>query len=83
MCSHLRDLQIAPYRPAQINLARFYASVSEPDLKSTLREAIPAKRELLKKVKSHGNKVIGEIKVENTIGGMRFARDQSSHGCLG
>ena len=32
---------------------------------------IPAKRELLKKVKAHGSKVIGEVKVENTIGGMR------------
>ncbi len=32
---------------------------------------IPAKRELFKKVKSHGSKVIGEVKVENTIGGMR------------
>lgn len=49
---------------------RNYAT-AEPDLKTTLREAIPAKRELLKKVKAHGSKVIGELKVENTIGGMR------------
>lgn len=37
-----------------------------------MRDAIPEKRELLKKVKAHGSKVIGEVKVENTIGGMRF-----------
>ncbi|KAK8075410.1 2-methylcitrate synthase protein [Apiospora hydei] len=50
--------------------ARCY-STSEPDLKTTLKEVIPAKRELLKKVKANGNKVIGEVKIENTIGGMR------------
>jgi len=32
---------------------------------------IPAKRELLKKVKAHSGKSIGEVKIENTIGGMR------------
>jgi citrate synthase len=52
---------------------RTYASTSEPDLKSTLKEVIPAKRELLKKVKAHGGKVIGEVKVENAIGGMRYS----------
>ncbi|KAF6219451.1 hypothetical protein HO133_003917 [Letharia lupina] len=50
---------------------RTYSSASEPDLKTTLKEAIPAKRELLKKVKSHASKIIGEVKVENTLGGMR------------
>jgi citrate synthase len=50
---------------------RCFSSASEPDLKTTLREIIPAKRELLKKVKAHSSKVIGEVKVENTIGGMR------------
>lgn len=52
-------------------LRRAYSAVSEPDLKATLKEVIPAKRELVKKVKAHGAKVIGEVKVENTIGGMR------------
>ncbi|KAI5799508.1 citrate synthase-like protein, partial [Pyronema domesticum] len=48
-----------------------YAS-TQKDLKETLKEVIPAKREQLKKLKAeHGNKVIGEIKVENVIGGMR------------
>ena len=51
--------------------SRAFGSAVDLDLKSTLKEIIPAKRELLKKVKSHGAKVIGEVKVENTIGGMR------------
>lgn len=51
--------------------SRNYATSSEPDLKTTLREIIPAKRELLKKVRAHSDKVIGEIKIENTLGGMR------------
>ena len=50
---------------------RAYASTSEPDLKATLKEAIPAKRELLKQVKSKAATSIGEVKIENTIGGMR------------
>lgn len=52
--------------------ARAYSSSSELDLKSTFEQCIPAKRELLKKVKALGGKVIGEVKVENTIGGMRY-----------
>ncbi|KAL8756450.1 MAG: hypothetical protein Q9199_002932 [Rusavskia elegans] len=51
--------------------SRCYSSAAEPDLKATLRDAIPAKRELLKKVKGHASKTIGEVKVENTLGGMR------------
>ena len=50
---------------------RSYASMSEPDLKSTLRDAIPEKRELLKKVKAHADKKIGDITVGQVIGGMR------------
>lgn len=56
---------------ARLSSARPYSSSSEPDLKATLREVIPAKRELLKKVKAHSSAVIGEVKVENTLGGMR------------
>ncbi|EKG18051.1 Citrate synthase-like protein [Macrophomina phaseolina MS6] len=51
--------------------SRSYASSSEPGLKETLARVIPAKRELLKKVKAHADKSIGEVKVENTLGGMR------------
>lgn len=58
-------------RPA-VPVFRNYATSSEPDLKTTFKEAIPAKRELLKKVKALGDKTIGEVKVENTLGGMRY-----------
>ncbi|KAI9675297.1 MAG: hypothetical protein M1817_001200 [Caeruleum heppii] len=52
--------------------SRTYSSASEPDLKATLRDIIPAKRELLKKVKAqHAGASLGGVKVENTIGGMR------------
>lgn len=35
---------------------------------------IPAKREQLRKLKAeHGGKVLGEIKVENALGGMRYS----------
>ncbi|KAF4439355.1 citrate synthase 2 [Fusarium acutatum] len=61
---------LKPLTRAAFSGVRGYAT-AEPDLKATLREAIPAKRELLKKVKAHSNKVIGEVKVENTLGGMR------------
>jgi len=49
-----------------------YSSSSEPDLKETFKKVLPEKRELLKKVKAHGDKVLGEVKVENTLGGMRW-----------
>ena len=32
---------------------------------------MPAKRELLKKVKAQADKKLGEVKVENALGGMR------------
>ncbi|CAI4211246.1 unnamed protein product [Parascedosporium putredinis] len=53
------------------SVMRTYSSSAEPDLKTTLKEVIPAKRELLKRVKAHSDKVIGQVKVENTLGGMR------------
>jgi len=52
------------------NASRSYAT-AEPDLKETLKAVIPEKRELLKKVKAHASKTIGEVKIENTLGGMR------------
>ncbi|KAI9798524.1 MAG: hypothetical protein M1825_005329 [Sarcosagium campestre] len=57
---------------ATASINRAYSATAEPDLKDTLRDLIPAKRDLLKRVRSeHGSKVLGEVKVENTIGGMR------------
>jgi citrate synthase len=58
-------------RSSAVPAYRTYSSTSEPDLKTTFEKCIPAKRELLKKVKALGDKIIGEVKVENTIGGMR------------
>ena len=52
-------------------LKRGYASAVEPDLKATLREIIPEKRELLAQVKAHSDKKIGDITVGQVIGGMR------------
>lgn len=66
--------ELADTRPAPtVTATRSYASSSEPDLKETLKNAIPAKRELLKKVKAHADKKLGDVKVENTLGGMRYA----------
>lgn len=53
-----------------------YSSSSEPDLKETFKKVLPAKRELLKKVKAHADKELGVVKVENALGGMRYARLQ-------
>ena len=66
--THLPPIAV---RPAIVPAYRSYATSSEPDLKTTFKEVLPAKRELLKKVKSLGDKTIGEVKIENTIGGMR------------
>ena len=58
---------------------RCYSSGSEPDLKTALRQAIPAKRELLKKIKTqHADRTIGEVKAANVIGGMRYHRPAST-----
>jgi len=52
-------------------ISRSYSSTSEPTLKETLKSKIPEKRELLKQVKSHADKTIGEVKVASVVGGMR------------
>ena len=49
-----------------------YSSSSEPTLKQTFEKVLPAKRELLKKVKAQADKKLGEVKVENALGGMRY-----------
>ncbi|KAM4063666.1 citrate synthase, peroxisomal [Hirsutella rhossiliensis] len=73
-CSGRRALSsIKPLVAANspLGTGRSSYSTAEPDLKATLRDVIPAKRELLKRVKAHADKTIGEVKVENTLGGMR------------
>lgn len=50
----------------------FTRQASTKSLKETLEEVIPAKQEQLKRLKSeHGHTVVGDVKVENIIGGMR------------
>ncbi|KAG6903221.1 hypothetical protein C0995_002764 [Termitomyces sp. Mi166 len=45
---------------------------STKSLRETLEEVIPAKQEQLKRLKvEHGQTVVGDVKVENIIGGMR------------
>ncbi|KAF4551656.1 2-methylcitrate synthase [Elsinoe fawcettii] len=63
-------LSTGRFAVSQYEGKRNYAS-AEPTLKETLASVIPEKRELFKKVKSHADKKIGDVKVENTIGGMR------------
>jgi len=60
-------------RPTYVG-QRSASTSAQKDLKETLNEVIPLKREMLKKLKAeHGQKVLGEVRVENAIGGMRFA----------
>jgi len=56
---------------AVAGLSKSFASEAAPNLKETLRSVIPRKRELLAEVKAHGSAIIGPVKVENVIGGMR------------
>ncbi|CAN6622448.1 2-methylcitrate synthase, mitochondrial [Trichomonascus vanleenenianus] len=45
---------------------------SSTNLKNTLREVIPEKKELLKQVKAkYGDRSLGEVQVNNLLGGMR------------
>ena len=58
------------FRPfaRQFNVRR----ASTLGLKDTLREIIPEKRELFRRLRTeHGHVSLGEVKVENTMGGMR------------
>ncbi|KAI5809787.1 citrate synthase-like protein [Peziza echinospora] len=65
----LRTLRTAS-KPSSV---RTYASAaSQLDLKATLKEVIPEKREQLKKLKAeHGHKSLGDVKVDMALGGMR------------
>ncbi|KAK5175175.1 citrate synthase [Saxophila tyrrhenica] len=66
-----RASRLSQTTPVWSNATRAYSSSSEPDLKATLKEVIPEKRELLKQVKAKSSTNIGEVKIENTLGGMR------------
>ncbi|KAL2217030.1 putative citrate synthase Cit1 [Thermoascus aurantiacus ATCC 26904] len=66
---HALRLAQASSRPLAV-YSRHY-STAEPDLKTTLKEVIPEKRELLKQAKERGDEVIGDLKISHVIGGMR------------
>ncbi|KAL7268123.1 citrate synthase [Rhizina undulata] len=75
MSLNLRSTQvlrnISSLRNTVAPSARRYASIHK-SLKETLKEVIPIKREMLKKLKTeHGQKSLGDVKIENAIGGMR------------
>ncbi|KAF7338350.1 Citrate synthase [Mycena venus] len=55
---------------SRIGASKRFASTKS--LKETLQEVIPSKQEQLKKLKAeHAQTVVGDVKVENIIGGMR------------
>ncbi|KAL6243898.1 citrate synthase [Rhinocladiella similis] len=78
----LRALRASSTRSYTPLTRRTYASTAEPDLKSTLESVIPEKRELLKQVKSHADKKIGEINVGMVIGGMRTMKSMVWEGSV-
>ena len=77
----LRALRSTPRCSLPRPQRRGYAA-AEPDLKTTLREAIPAKRELLKQVKASADKKIGDITVGQVIGGMRTMKSMVWEGSV-
>ncbi|KAF8078017.1 citrate synthase-like protein [Lyophyllum atratum] len=61
-------------RCVQVNTSGFLSRrlASTKSLKETLQEVIPAKQEQLKRLKTeHGQAVVGDVKIENILGGMR------------
>lgn len=79
----LRTLRSTPaIRPYGSFSVRTYASAAEPDLKATLLSVIPEKRELLKQVKSHADKKVGDITVGQVIGGMRTMKSMVWEGSV-
>ncbi|WEW61460.1 citrate synthase [Emydomyces testavorans] len=60
----------ASFFRANAGSSRSY-STAESELKSVLKEVIPAKRALLKQLKEHGDDKIGDVTISNVIGGMR------------
>ncbi|XP_006458186.1 hypothetical protein AGABI2DRAFT_190539 [Agaricus bisporus var. bisporus H97] len=60
------------FSKAALREASFKRFASTKSIRDTLKEVIPAKQEQLKRLKAeHSQTVVGDIKVENIIGGMR------------
>ncbi|KAJ2930821.1 hypothetical protein H1R20_g6297, partial [Candolleomyces eurysporus] len=65
-------LRLSSTRSAALRVAAQRRFASTKSLRETLQEVIPAKQEQLKKLKAeHSQAVVGDVKVENIIGGMR------------
>ncbi|KAI9808375.1 MAG: hypothetical protein M1826_004190 [Phylliscum demangeonii] len=65
-------LRTARPRPLRRCCLRSYSTEPNRPLKEVVRELIPGRRERLKKLRTeYGSRVIGDIKVENVLGGMR------------
>jgi citrate synthase len=78
----LRAFRAASRRQFFAKPTRGLSSATEPDLKSTLREVIPEKQELLKQVKEHADKKIGDVLVGQVIGGMRTLKSMVWEGSV-
>lgn len=61
---------------------RLYSTYGELDLKSTLREIIPTKQDLLKEVKSKGTEKVGDVTVAQVVGGMRTLKSMIWEGSV-
>lgn len=76
----LRALRASSSKQYATSQRRFLSS--EPDLKATLREIIPEKRELLKQVKAKGDTKIGDVTIAQVIGGMRTLKSMVWEGSV-
>lgn len=70
-----RSLRMVLRQTVSVSKRRFPCSfrfVSTLSLKDTVRDMIPAKRELFKQLRiQHGQKSLGEVTIESSMGGMR------------
>ncbi|KII89205.1 hypothetical protein PLICRDRAFT_53670 [Plicaturopsis crispa FD-325 SS-3] len=67
-----RTSLLAKSTPRNASYSSFRRLASTKTLKETLQEVIPAKQAQLKKLKAeHGQAVVGDVKVEHIVGGMR------------
>ena len=78
----LRAIRASSTRTYASPQCRLLSSSAEPDLKATLREIIPEKRELLKDVKAKGDAKIGDVTVSQVIGGMRTLKSMVWEGSV-
>src|SRR5580704_4159608 len=78
----LRAIRASSTRTYASPKCRLLSSSAEPNLKATLREVIPEKRELLKQIKAKGDTKIGDVTVSQVIGGMRTLKSMVWEGSV-